>query len=340
KNTGKMAIGSARIVYIIAESGTGKTFTGDYLDVVHGFKHVDGDGPLKMCGLPKYREIGKNFWKAHSMLPHIQDQEDNDTPQNLWGPYFDECARQTLEAAKDHDRVVFTHATPRRVMQDYFVKKLVEGGAPVETISLVQLTIDPDVKYRGLYYRTGGALYGVTITEVCKAWGWEFEGEMTVEKFIDCSKKFSSYFKDSEVAFQDCTSAKKVDVSGRDITHCDNLDAALGLTRTADWSYDKICDTVKPIDEQRAKEMAGFGSLEVMGEAMEEARKEVDPNARLDEVKVETEAAKRRRSSIIQAELINGIRQLSTSSIEGVNAMKRRSTLIFKGQLDVNLEEE
>jgi hypothetical protein len=42
-----------------------------------------------------------------------------------------------------------------------------------------------------------------------------------------------------------------VDVSGRDITHFDNVDAALGLTRPDDSSYESICDEVKPIDVAR-----------------------------------------------------------------------------------------
>ena len=35
-------IASAKIVYIVAVSGCGKSFTGDYLETMHGFHHVDG----------------------------------------------------------------------------------------------------------------------------------------------------------------------------------------------------------------------------------------------------------------------------------------------------------
>jgi ABC-type nitrate/sulfonate/bicarbonate transport system ATPase subunit len=38
----KIAIASAKIVYVLAISGCGKSFTGDYLDLMHGFHHVDG----------------------------------------------------------------------------------------------------------------------------------------------------------------------------------------------------------------------------------------------------------------------------------------------------------
>ena len=35
-------IASAKIVYIVAVRGCGKSFTGDYLETMHGFHHVDG----------------------------------------------------------------------------------------------------------------------------------------------------------------------------------------------------------------------------------------------------------------------------------------------------------
>ena len=38
----KIAIASTKIVYVLAVSGCGKSFTGDYLGVMHGFHHVDG----------------------------------------------------------------------------------------------------------------------------------------------------------------------------------------------------------------------------------------------------------------------------------------------------------
>ena len=40
--TDQERIASAKIVYVVALSGCGKSFTGDYLGVMHGFKHVDG----------------------------------------------------------------------------------------------------------------------------------------------------------------------------------------------------------------------------------------------------------------------------------------------------------
>eukprot|EP00984_Skeletonema_dohrnii_P020415 scaffold9948_cov129-Skeletonema_dohrnii-CCMP3373.AAC.1 len=131
-------IKSAQIVYVVGASGTGKTFTGDYMQVMHGYHHVDGDIPLKhMTLVPKYKDIVE--------LRFIKDD---------WAPHYSELAQLTLEAAKDNDKVVLSHATDKNVQRDHVIKKLIEGGASEDKISIVQLTIDPKVKARGMYLRT------------------------------------------------------------------------------------------------------------------------------------------------------------------------------------------
>ena len=57
------AAAAAEIVYMVAPSGTGKTFTGDYLALLQGYEHVDGDGPLKNKHLPQYSDIAAKWWK-------------------------------------------------------------------------------------------------------------------------------------------------------------------------------------------------------------------------------------------------------------------------------------
>ena len=71
-----------------------------------------------------------------------------------WEPYFSELARLTLEGAKDNDKVVLSHATGYNDLRDHVIKKLIEGGASEDKITIIQLTIDPKVKARGLYHRT------------------------------------------------------------------------------------------------------------------------------------------------------------------------------------------
>jgi hypothetical protein len=97
------------------------------MQVVHGYHHVDGDIPLKyMTLVPGYREI---------MEMVVQGDKT---------PYASEIARLTLEAAKDHDKVVLSQATDKNCERDQFVQKLVEGGVSEDRITLLQLTIDPE----------------------------------------------------------------------------------------------------------------------------------------------------------------------------------------------------
>ena len=78
---------------------------------------------------------------------------------------------------------------------------------------------------------------------MCKAY-FKWEGdELTEEKYI---KAICPEGSTPDDGYEPCPIAKKVDVSGRDITHCDNLDKALGLTRSDDWTYESICDKVLP----------------------------------------------------------------------------------------------
>ena len=50
--TDQERIASAKIVYVVALSGCGKSFTGDYLGLMHGFKHVDGGKLLQYTLVP------------------------------------------------------------------------------------------------------------------------------------------------------------------------------------------------------------------------------------------------------------------------------------------------
>ena len=97
------------------------------MHVVHGYHHVDGDIPAKhMTLVPEYKEIIEKWLIDDDGAPH-----------------FSELARLTLEAAKSHDKVVLSHASFKNKDRDHVVKKLIEGGAIEDNITLIQLTIDP-----------------------------------------------------------------------------------------------------------------------------------------------------------------------------------------------------
>ena len=154
-----MTIESTQVVYIVAQAGTGKvrlphhivcililydkihifnsfhchtentytkykqSFSGDYLQVVHGYKHIDGDGPLKSMIMPKYSDMTKDYFASGGKS----------------STYFGEIANQTLDAAKDHDRVVLTHATYNQEYRDVVIDTLVDGGIHRGNITVVEL---------------------------------------------------------------------------------------------------------------------------------------------------------------------------------------------------------
>ena len=140
---------------------------------------------------------------------------------------------------------------------------------------------------------------GITIEQACE--GLEYEGDiLTEDKFVKEMMKINDG--DWAGKFEPCPSyAKKVDITGRDISHCDNLDEALGLTRSPDWTYESICDKVLPLDKARDAEFMANGSKEEMGKIVAElatnpALKDDDKDS--EEVK---ELKQKRRSTLIEA---------------------------------------
>jgi len=93
----------------VARASTDKTFSGNYLQCIRGWKHVDGDIPRKNmianpeCKAATERMLGRGEFegKECNMDRHLENQK----------PYFETVARLTLEAAHDSDTVVVSHAT-------------------------------------------------------------------------------------------------------------------------------------------------------------------------------------------------------------------------------------
>ena len=237
---------------------------------------------------PKYREMTKNFITQEKVR------------KDKWGPYFVEIARRTVDAAKDHDKVVLSHATYKEEARDVVIEKIVEGGVPRDHITVIELTIDPIVKARGLYYRSKRQCeqYGISMEDACKG-HIEWEGDkLTEEKFI---KAVVPEGGNPNPGYEDCPIAKKADVSGRDISHCDNVDKALELTRSLDWTYESICAKVFPLDKERDAEWVATGSME----EFQKISAEVATNPAIKDDAKDTEEVKelkkKRRSTLIAA---------------------------------------
>ncbi|KAL7545755.1 hypothetical protein ACHAWF_009109 [Thalassiosira exigua] len=315
-----MPIATAQIVYVVAPSGTGKSFTGDYLAVAHGFEHIDGDWPLKHSHIPENAEHSRGFF--NNILSGGCKEEARDE----WGGYFEKIANMTVEAAKAHDRVVLSHATYDQPPRDVVIKTLLSGGIKRDQITILQLTIDNEVLYGDLYERTKrqAEQQGKTITELAREWGAEFEGEMTKEKYVELY--LAEEEKKEGPTFTAEPDATKVDVSSRGVAHLDGVDAAIGLARDGNMSYDEICAKVLPLDKKRDEESMACGGWKAMNEVFEEA--DAKPKAILEasELKLkekeldedEVKSMQRRRSSLMQLrDQLNSLR-MSARSLEEV----------------------
>ena len=275
----------APIIYVL------KTFTGDYLQVVHGYKHVDGDGPFKNCIKPEYTEMTKNM---------VRGRHHKDVPKEEWAPYYEEIANQTINAANDDEKVVLTYATCQQRARDVVIKTLVQGGISRDHITIVQLTIDEDVKLRGLYkrFKRLAEQNGITLEELRPdLLEYIEEDVLTEESFI---KAMSAFQKSTASAFEACPMAEKVDVSGRDITHCDNLDEALGLTRSSDWTYESILEKVLPLDVARDEEFAANGSTDLLIEIWNDIISDPTIKDNVKDSKEVKEMKKKRRSTLVE----------------------------------------
>lgn len=304
-----------KIVYVVAPSGAGKSFTGDYLAVVHGFEHVDGDYPMKHSHVPENYEVAKNWLVETKRDGRYEYAEEK---KALWGPYFEKIANMTVEAVKSHDRVVLSHATFEQPARDLVIETLLNGGIRREQITIIQLTIDQTVLYGGHYERTKrqAEQTGLTITEACKAMpGFsDFEGEMTKEQFIDLAvaNNFMGYD-----LMKDEPAAIRVDVSSRGVAHLDGIDAALGLRRNDNLTYEEICEKVAPLDVKRDADSAASGGLKKGMEIFREMFSLVnqkEPEEEKKEDEAEVEEMKRCRSSFSQDEqYLNRMRSITRS---------------------------
>jgi len=312
-----MTIASSDIFFVVAGSGTGKTFTGDYLEHVHNFAHVDGDMQLRNMHIPKYRENCQGL---------IEASKNKDDPDGvLWQPYFQELVDQTLKAAITFDKVVLTFACSEQKHRDFVMTKLKEGGADNPT--MVFLTINEDVKLEGLYHRSKRQVEaaGMTLSGWMKSKGWEGEGEPSIEDFKLCYKQLTEESEKGDgIKFDDPPSyATVVDVTSRDITSMDATEKVFGVTRNPDLSYESIVNEVLEMDRKRDEETP------YDMEEWEEIEKELK-----EKTEAEREQIKKRRSSLMSVERKLGLTRLSASSGDG-KLKARRQSLIMTGKIEL-----
>lgn len=307
----------------------GKTFTGDYLDVVHGFSHVDGDVALRNLNNPKYKKLFEKLTENKCRYPN----EDGDP--KLYGPFYQEMVDRALEAAKKSDKVIITIAVQRQTYRDFVMDKLREGGAKDPT--MLFLSIDKNVLIDGYYDRTKRQweAAGSTIEDFAKGMlGWEGEGEVTLSVWRnDIYPKLmkTTGFDDFDPA---PSYATVVDVSTRDVAQLDRIDAALGLVRTAEaGTYEEIVEKVLAIDHKRDEENPYCGEewQAIAKEAEEKMKKE---NKSTEEIAQELKQIKQRGSSLAKLERSMSVFNSTRSSGPALSKSSRRS-FIMTGKIDL-----
>ena len=265
---------------------------------------------------PEMREaVKKYFLQMVSIVKEKGEDMDNLSAEAMkayeqyWQPFNQVQVDSALRAAKTHEKVVITFAQSNQIIRDYVMSKLKEGAAA--KVTMLYLTIDQDTKLEGLYYRSvqQAKSVGVSLSDYCKGFGldWTEDRDPTLDEF---KPLMGAKGKTGNIHFDPPPSyAKVVDVSSRDETSMDVIDAALGLHRASvcTESYDTIVTKVRAIDTHRDEDTPYCWAI------FPELEKEITEalaSAKTEEEKVQI---KRRASSIVQFEKHN-IGRLSIAS--------------------------
>ena len=221
----KKKIKRTKFVLMVTRPGTGKTFSGDCLEDVRGWKHVDGDMPAKKRRTnPEWRAaseqmfgFGKFAGITHFMDGILENQK----------PYFEILARLTLEAARDSNKVVMTFNAYLRSSRGFFRGLL--RGAGARDVSTVFLHCDPKLHARALWDRLNRKAIdsGIPLREHLRFWNAEH-----IEDF----ESFCAWFQEVaplNLGFQEADDSEQpysvVDVTAEDEMVLDRLDAVFGI---------------------------------------------------------------------------------------------------------------
>lgn len=175
-----------------------------------------------------------------------------DRSKDGWKAYISELARLTLEAAKDSNKVVLTHASYFAPMRIFLCQQLIDAGA--KDVTMVCLHCDEDAHLEAVWNRFHhlAEQADLTVEELHKGWG--------VEGIVDFDA-FRKDFKDKHYGLfdelQECEKPfKVVDVTAKDVTVMDRIDEAVGIQdeNRGDLSYEEMVEKIKSIDLQRDQE--------------------------------------------------------------------------------------
>jgi len=249
-------IESTHFAYVVASSGVGKSFTGDYLESIHGWKHVDGDVIIKTQHLNEYY---KELYSPKSM-EGIEDMDEKMvefTKKKIFQPFYFELARLMLEGANESNKVILSHATFKMEQRLFVRETLIEAGAKAENITMLFLDIDNDVHDKSGWKRWNyqAECAGCSLEVIFKT-AFHLEGIVDFDTWV---AKFQDGFNRKQwISPQESERPYKVvDVSARDITVLDSIDKALRIenTRPNDLTSEEMLEKIAAIDKKRDKEL-------------------------------------------------------------------------------------
>jgi adenylate kinase family enzyme len=267
----KKKIESTKFVYIVALAGVGKTFSGDYLEAVRGWKHIDGDIPFKQVSNPEWLDARQQLMRDGDYAGRGNDAEW--VQHESFKAYTNIMVGLTLGGAICSDKVVLTHASYTSEQRRYCKEQLERAGA--KEVSTVFLHCDFDAHMETMWKRTNrwANQGGTTVEEVMAGIG--FPGVDGFESFVEIQKYMMCFWDEpDDESDQPYT---RVDVTAKDVTVLDGLDAALGIIDgenensgrgRRNFSYPELVQAIWTVDEKRNQ--AWFDALNASTEDQEE----------------------------------------------------------------------
>jgi len=246
--------------------------------------------------------------------------------------YFSIVARLSLEAARDSDVVVMSHATSSQKNRLFFRQVLTDAGA--KDVSSVFLYCDPDAHAEVLYKRSlRQAEQAHSDPQVI----FHFLG---AERPLEDVTAFKQWFKNESLVyngFQEASEAEQpysvVDNTAKDVTVLDSLDEALGLDKNesrGDGTYEEMIEKIRAVDIARDQvAMQAFHEiLERDNSESAEATKELAKN--------EPKKLAARRAAVITAhkvESARGLKKDAPGKLKSVLAGSLAATFIKSGTI-------
>jgi len=313
----KKKIEGTKFIFCSAKSGVGKSFFGDYLEVIRGWNHIDGDMPFKHAdSSATYRDIVDQVTGRGEYADKSVEWKKNEG----WKPYMKELTRLMLEGAKVSNKIVLGFVAFQPSQRLFLRQQLADAGA--KDVSMVFLECDFDAHMKAVWARTlrQAEQMGTTV-EALLTETYHFPGIVDFEAFVEFEKQFVLRYvtrQDSEMPF------KVVDNTAKDMTVLDKYDMVAGIKNEdrGNFSYEQLVARIKKIDVKRDKEWLDGKTKSI--EEKELAEKEPEKYAA-------------RRSSLLEADKMIAMHHLSSrdnTRDSQASTSSRRQSFILTGKFE------